>query len=135
MITRTIVFLSSLFLLANIAQSKPLDVTQPQVVGLYFNASWCSACKMLDPQLQAASEDLKKSPFLLVKLDVSNRVTQHQAGMLASAIGYGDLYSQTGVKTGFVVLLDSETGEEIGRITKDDDAAAIVNKVKALTKA
>lgn len=123
------------FLLAAPAFPKSVDVVPPKVVGLYFYASWCNNCKTLDPALHAAGEALKKEPFLLVQLDVSNKVTQHQAGMTAAQMGYADLYQNTGLKTGFVILVDAKTGEEIDRISKGEDSTAIAAKIKALTKA
>ncbi len=134
-LSKTFLYLSSLCLLASATYAKPVEVVQPKVVGLYFHASWCAACAMLDPEMQAASEELKKSPFLLVTLDVSNKLTQYKAGMTASAMGFADIYANTGVKTGFVILIDTKTGEEVDRITKNDDATTIANKIKALTNA
>ncbi|EDY84031.1 hypothetical protein VDG1235_3658 [Verrucomicrobiia bacterium DG1235] len=122
-------------LFAGSAFSKSVDVVEPDIVGLYFYASWCSSCKVLDPHLEVAKKSLKKSPFLLVKMDVSNKVTQHQAGMMAATMGYDEVYKKTGLKTGFIILVDTATGEEIERITKEDDAAAIASKIKALTEA
>ncbi|MBK1880258.1 TlpA family protein disulfide reductase [Pelagicoccus mobilis] len=122
-------------LLAGPAFSKSVDLVEPKLVGLYFHASWCAACKKLDPAMDDAAGDLKKSPFLLVKLDVSNKVTQHQAGMTAAAMGFGDIYKSTGLKTGFIILVDPATGKEVGRITKSEDASAITGKIKGLTDA
>lgn len=134
-LSKTLTILASAFLLATTAYSKSVDVVQPKLVGLYFHASWCASCKTLDPSVQEAAAALKKSPYLLVTLDVSNKVTQHQAGMTAAAMGYGDLYAKTGLKTGFIILVDPATGEEVARITKKDDAAAIAAKIKSLTGA
>lgn len=117
------------------SHAKSVEVVKPKLVGLYFHATWCASCKTLDPEVEKAAASLKKSPFLLVKLDVSNKVTQHQAGMTAAALGYDDIYAETGLKTGFIILVDTSTGAEVGRISRDDDAATISSKVKALTKA
>lgn len=132
---KTLVYILAACLLAATSYSKPVEIVKPKVIGLYFHASWCASCKTLDPEMDAAKEELKKSPFLLVTLDVSNKVTQHQAGMAASAIGLGELYEKTGVKTGFIILVNPETGEELARITKTDNAAAIVSKIQAFTGA
>lgn len=135
MLRKTILPALVALLLAVPAISKTVEVVAPEVVGLYFYASWCSSCKTLDPEMEAAKNDLKKEPFLLVQFDVSNKVTQHQAGMIAAKMGFADLYKQTGLKTGFIILVDAKTGEEIERISKSDNAAAIASKIKALTNA
>ena len=129
---KSVLAIASLFALAGTTSAKSVKLVEPEVVGLYFHASWCSSCKVIDPTMEKASKALKRSPFLLVKLDVSNKVTQHQAGMTAAAMGYGDLYTETGLKTGFIILVDTKTGEEIGRITKSDDLASVTSKIEGL---
>lgn len=116
--------LASLFAISS-AHAKDVQATEPKIVGMYFYASWCSSCKTLDPSLTAATVQLKKVPFLLTRFDVSNKLTQHRAGMTAQAMNLGEIYEETGLKTGFVILIDPSTGEEIRRITKDDNAKSI----------
>lgn len=130
-------FIASLtaLILSVSSHAKSVEVVEPKIIGLYFHASWCSACKVLDPEMEAATKSLKKAPFLLVELDVSNKVTQHQAGMIAAATGFDEIYKTTGLKTGFIILIDANTGEEIDRITKADDATAIAAKIKSLAGA
>jgi len=134
-LTKTALAFVAAILFSASAYSKSVSLVEPKLVGLYFHASWCSACKQLDPSMEEAAEALKKSPFLLVKLDVSNKVTQHQAGMTAAAMGYGEIYQATGLKTGFIILIDPSTGQEVGRISKSEDAAAVASKIKSLIDA
>lgn len=117
--------LASLFAIAS-TNAKGVEATQPKVVGMYFYATWCSSCKTLEPNLDEAITALKKTPFLLTRFDVSNKLTQHKAGMTAQAMGLGNVYEATGLKTGFVILIDSSTGEEIRRITKDENTKSII---------
>ncbi|MDQ8203045.1 thioredoxin domain-containing protein [Pelagicoccus sp. SDUM812003] len=122
--------LVALTLFAPFLQAKPLEATPPKLIGAYFYANWCSACKQLEPELQTALEALKTEPFLMITLDVSNKVTQYRSGLLAQAAGIGRVYQETGVKTGFLLLIEAETGEVVDRITKTHGSRDIVSLIR-----
>lgn len=131
---RSALSVAAFLFLAGTTSAKAVKIVEPELVGLYFHASWCSSCKVIDPKIEEASEALKKLPFLLVTFDVSNKVTQHQAGMTAAAMGYGEIYKETGLKTGFIILVDPDTKAEVGRITKSDDVASITKTIESLVE-
>lgn len=120
--------LSFLILLANVANA---NEERSEVTGMYFYASWCAACKTLEPKLEEAKSHWNDSSFKLVKFDVSNKPKQHQAQELANTLKLGEKFEEIGVKTGFVVLVESKTGKELGRIKRSDSVEVIAKKVKA----
>ncbi len=121
---------------ADSASKKKLEFSEPEVVGVLFYADWCGKCKVLDPQLKKATGSFINQPILLTTFDMTNLSSQFQSGQLAKALNLSDLYQKIGVKTGFMVLVDAESGELIDRVNSADSPEIIASKIKAaLTKA
>ena len=119
-----------------LAFAKDSTSESPKVIGMYFYANWCANCKELEPKLETAANSLKKDPFLLVRLDVSNKATQYKAGLTASAMGLGSRFDANAPKTGFVLLVDPKSGEVVDRLTKELAPDEIEQRVRgALAKA
>lgn len=92
-----------------------------------FHADWCGSCKVLGPNVIKArgKADLDNKNVLFVKLDLTNAATRHQASLMASALNISDFYKENAGKTGFVLLVNAQTGEIVGKLTKDQDSNAI----------
>ncbi|MEM1264112.1 MAG: thioredoxin domain-containing protein [Pseudomonadota bacterium] len=107
----------------------------PQEAELYavlYYADWCPSCKVLDPALERAknSADLNNAPVLFVRLDLTNKKTKAQSALLADALGISEHLAANGGKTGYAVLIDADTGDAKGTLTKtmSDDAIAMAIK-------
>ena len=110
---------------------KQVEWAQPEVIGVLYYADWCGSCKTLDPKIKEATEKLVNKPALLTTFDMTNLATQYQAEQLANALGLADLYQEIGLKTGFMVLIDPETGKQIDKISRGDTVDEIVSKIEA----
>lgn len=97
------------------------------VYAVLMYADWCGSCKTLDPKITQAREidGLDEKNILFVTLDLTNETTSHQAAMMAEALDITELYENNAGKTGFMMLINSETGEQISRITKSLDTKSI----------
>ncbi|HEX9627486.1 MAG TPA: hypothetical protein VGA00_11165 [Acidiferrobacterales bacterium] len=107
------------------------DPSGPKVLGVLMYADGCGSCKVLDPRLTAVQPEFGQSDILFVRFDLTNERTAHQAGLLARALGVGELYERNSGKTGYLALVDRATGRTIDRITKDhleQDIRAILRK-------
>ncbi len=122
--------------LISIALFSATAFAQTAVHAVKFHADWCGSCKTIAPQLEKArgKHALDDLNVLFVTLDLTNETTRNQSAMMANAMGIGELYKENNGKTGYIVLINSKTGESLGKITKkhnaDDIAALIKEKVK-----
>ena len=133
------IYLFAIALLPAQAKPSPLDqftVTEPKVIGALFYADWCAACKTLDPKLKTAQTAYLNKPVLFTRFDVSTLSTQYQANLFAHTMGLEKVFKDVGIKTGFMVLIDRETGEVLGQINRGDKPDKIKDKIdKALAAA
>lgn len=108
----------------------------PQLYVVKFHADWCGSCRKLGPEIIKArgKAGLDDEAVLFVTLDLTDATKRNQASLMASAIGLKEFYTKNAGKTGFALLVDPETGETKGRLTKDMSANDIIEKVSALLK-
>ena len=110
---------------------------KPAVYGVLFYADWCGSCKALDPKVVEARKEAKldNQDILFVTLDLTDETTKHQAAMMASIMGISDLYESNAGKTGFMLLLNAETGGKLAQLTKKLESTEIAAKIQESIKA
>ncbi|TVR52128.1 MAG: thioredoxin [Puniceicoccaceae bacterium] len=113
------------------SEAKP---AKPEAVALIFHADWCGSCKAMEPVIKEARQELGDARALFVTLDLTNDETRRQAELLAAALGLGDIYAERGGRTGAMLVVNRATGKVVETVTREDDAAAVVRKVKAAMK-
>lgn len=129
--------LAILPLLAQAEQSK-MPTNPSPLYAISFHADWCGSCKVLSPKVKEAKSigDLGNKNVLFVRLDLTDKTTSHQSALLASTLGIEAFYKSNNGKTGFILLVNSSTGETVGKITKDMDAnqisETIIEKAKSI---
>ncbi len=125
--------LSLLIMAALPLQAKAETVTDKAILyAVAFHADWCGGCKVLGPNIKKArgQADLDNKNVLFIKLDLTDATTRHQATLMASVLGLEDFYKENNGKTGFVLLVNSKTGETLGKLTKDMDSKQIITMIK-----
>ena len=96
----------------------------PKLLAVKFHADWCGSCKKMGPIFEDLRNKHDGTPVLFVTLDLTNGTTRAQAEMMASALGFGDVYAQN-QKTGFILLLDGESRQQVARLTADQNIKAM----------
>ncbi len=133
----TIVFLFSVLSISVIAlaqqhQAPKQKVEPPKVLAVLFYADWCSSCKELEPKLNKVKRDFEGKPILFTRFDLTDEFTNDQAARYAALLGLESYYTENAGKTGYILLIDSQSKKVLGRINKQDSPAEIK---AALTKA
>lgn len=89
---------------------------QPRLVAAMFRSSWCSACRILEPRVDDVRAELADAPIDWIRF---NFTWGERDGLrdLAVAEGIEPLYDQFAGSTGFLVLMDRDSGQVFEIIT------------------
>ena len=115
-------FLAPNFVRASWDGAAPAD--EPRLVAALFRSSWCGACRVLEPRVEDVREAMAGEPVGWVRF---NFTWGERDGLrdLAEAEGIAPLYDELAGRTGFLVLMDRETGQVFEIVTMDYDRARI----------
>ncbi|RKR00055.1 thioredoxin domain-containing protein [Maricaulis maris] len=91
---------------------------RPRLAAVMFRSSWCSACRIIEPRVEDVRADYEDAAIGWVKFDftLGRRESLRE---LAEAEGLTDIYSEAAGSTGFMLLIDRETGQVFEMITMD----------------
>lgn len=103
---------------------------RPELILVDHYADWCGKCQALKAPLEAALDELADEPVLFVKFDFTDKHTKQQAEFLAAELGLDDEWNDFGGKTGFIVVIDTETREIVDRL-RSTDSDELVMKIKS----
>lgn len=103
------------------------ELPKPQLMAVYFWASWCPNCKILTPEFAKARKvgDLDTKPILFVTLDLSDGASIYQSTLLAQALDIAPFVQAQGSATGYVAILDAKSKQELKRFDRTSSAADI----------
>lgn len=88
----------------------------PRLVAAMFRSSWCGACRVLEPRVEDVREDFGAAPIGWVKFDFTLG-RRDELRETAEAEGIAALYEDFAGRTGFLVLMDRETGQVFEIVT------------------
>ena len=103
---------------------------QPEILAVKFHADWCGSCKRMGPVFDDLRNKYDGQPVLFVELDLTNGTTRSQAELLASALGFGEVYAKN-QGTGFILLLDGDSRQQLTKLTADQDIKAMGKEIVA----
>ncbi len=107
-------------------EDKDRAITSPKLISGMFHSDYCGACKAMEPLIKEAAEKLTDKPVLFVTLDLTDDKTKKQAELLAGALGLDKVWSENHTRTGFMKLVNAETGEDLETITVRHETEDIV---------
>lgn len=127
-------YISVAVLALGLAASAFAQSAKPKVVGVLFYADWCNSCKTLEPKLNAIKKDFAGQPVLFTRVDFTDDFTKEQSDLLASYLNLGPTYAEQGRKTGFMLLLNAESKQVIGKLMKTQSEAELKAEIEKALK-
>ena len=124
--------LFAIFLLAASATAAPAPpADDPAIYAVVFSAEWCGACKILDPKLMPVMQSMAEDEDVqFVRLDFTNRETAATSEATAASLELADLFAANSGKTGFVLLVDADSGEVLDTILSTDASLEMRAKIR-----
>ena len=114
------VFLGPNFLRGDWAAQAQIVEERPRLVAAMFRSSWCGACRILEPRIDDVRPDYTDAAIEFIRFDF----TMGQRGAvreLAVEADITELYDRLVGRTGFMVLMDRETGTVFEIVTTNYD--------------
>ncbi len=96
-------------------------VRAPEIIAVRIHHDMCPHCKRLKPQFEALDALLTDASALLVTLDLSTPATQHQAALLAGALGLESLWTGDLSRIATVTFLDAGSKKTLAEFRADGD--------------
>lgn len=110
------------------AETPALDHSSKPTVAVFY-ADWCGSCKILEPNMMKAMEEMENKDMLnVVKFDLTDDATKATSAAMAGENGLTDLYNAHAPKTGFAALV--KDGKAVMKITKTDSVEVIKAKLE-----
>lgn len=101
------------------AQAEAVE-ERPRLVAAMFRSSWCGACRILEPRIDDVRPDFADAAVEFIRFDftLGQRDSVRELALEAEIT---ELYDQMVGRTGFMVLMDRETGTVFEIITTNYD--------------
>ena len=104
----------------------------PAIYAVVFAAEWCGKCKILEPKLMPVMQSMMEDENVqFVMLDFTNQETTSASEATAGSLDLAEIYDANKGKTGFVLLIDADSGEVLDTILSNDDTAGIRSKISS----
>jgi thiol-disulfide isomerase/thioredoxin len=85
------------------------QISEPRLVAAMFRSSWCSSCRIIEPRIEDVKDDYEDAAVDFIRFDFT---LGRRAHLRERAVEEGivELYDHMVGRTGFMVLMDRETG-------------------------
>ncbi|TVR35348.1 MAG: thioredoxin [Balneolaceae bacterium] len=102
------------------------------IIAVKMDADWCGKCKVMNPKLDAVMPEFKDEPVLFVKFNMTDEFTTRQAGFLADRLNLKSLFNEHKGQTGYVVLIDANSGEPLKTLQSDLSETQIKAEIQSV---
>ena len=106
-------------------EAKNQKVESPKVLAVLFYADWCNSCKALEPNLNKVKHDFQGQSILFTRFDLTDDFTKDQSARYAALLGLENYYQENAGKTGYMLLIDTQSKKVLGKITKQNSLEEI----------
>jgi thiol-disulfide isomerase/thioredoxin len=102
---------------------------QPTIIAVKMDADWCGKCRVMNPKLEKIKPKFKDSTILFITFNMTDEFSTQQSELLATRLNLTDLFNMYRGRTGFIVLLDAESGEELMILQSDLSEEQLKNEI------
>ncbi|WP_339741762.1 thioredoxin domain-containing protein [uncultured Maricaulis sp.] len=113
-------FLAPNFLRGDWAAQAEAVEERPRLVAAMFRSSWCGACRILEPRIDDVRPEYADAAIEFIRFDFTLG-QRERVRELAVEADITELYDELVGRTGFLVLMDRETGTVFEIITTNYD--------------
>jgi thiol-disulfide isomerase/thioredoxin len=100
-----------------------------KLYALTFHADYCGACKKLKPNVMELQTKTEGESVEWVKFDFTSAESKAKSEELASELGVDDHYKENQA-TGFVLLVDADSKEKVGKLTSKQSSDEMYQAIK-----
>ena len=125
---RFLAIIAMLFLTGAPSLAQETD-DEPRLVAATFRSNWCGPCHILEPKINSVKPHFASQPVEFVTFDFSwgqRRGVQERA----MEEGLADLYDAYKGRTGFMMLVDRDTGDVFTMITMNQSEEQIYEAIE-----
>lgn len=102
-----------------------------KLIAVRMYADWCGYCKTLDAKLEDIKPEFEGSGTLFTYFDLTDEYQHSQTRLMAERMNLSHIYETYGERTGFMVLVNPETGEVLQEISSEPEPDAIRAAIRA----
>ena len=103
------------------SQDQPPQAAAPDVIAIDFYADWCGFCQQMADDREQIREQLAEQPVLFLTFDHTTEHDVQKSAYHAGMLGLDDIWSTHGGKTGRMIVIDPETGQQIAKLNHEND--------------
>lgn len=124
--------ISAAITLAAAASTSAQVAPTPDVYVVMFKADWCAPCKVVEPNLLSALNNLRDPAIEYVEIDISNPGLSEVGAHRAFDRNIVPQYNQWLGITGFAAIIDGDTKQTLGCVNMLYDAQATASHIRNL---
>ena len=94
-------------------------------------ADWCGKCKAMDPKLTNVKPEFEGEDILFMRFDMTNDFTIEQSAKLAQRLNLASLFEEHKGSTGYMVLINAETGVVLRTLTSDQSEEELLHDIRS----
>lgn len=112
------IFMAPNFFRAEWKTAAQADIVEerPRLVAAMFRSSWCSSCRIIEPRIDDVREDYEDAAVEFIRFDFTLGRRDGLRERAAEA-GISEVFLQLEGRTGFMLLIDRDTGQVFEAVT------------------